>query len=660
MALLELNRLSFRYPESSVDALRSISLEIPEASYVAIVGKNGSGKSTLLRLLNGLRLPSSGSVKVRGLDTASQENLHRIRSDLCLVFQSPPDQLVSSVVEEDVAFGPENLGLAPEEVRRRVDDALRRVGLEEERRRPTGFLSAGQQQRLAVAGALAMKPRCVAFDEATSMLDPAARVAILDLMDDLVSRGIAVIHVTHDMSEAARARRILVLEKGNLVFDGSPDALFGSDSDDFCAEDSLYPRAIAFGLDLPPAVSLALQLGLRPIARENAQGIAARIAGNFHAFPSGALRTVGPGATAPGIALLGSEASGTARPGAAASNWPLRASVTGTIPIPEAQSPAFVLEGASYVYLKATTNERKAISGLSFELPRGATLALVGRTGSGKSTALQLMNALAAPTSGKVLSFGIETTDKNADLKRLRTRAPLAIQRPESALFETYAGDDVAFGPRNLGLFGPRLIERVKKWMDAVALPYEAWRDRPIRSLSGGEKRKLVLAGVFALESDALLLDEPTSALDPAAKAELLGLLSAIGSSGKTLVTATHSMEEAARADFIAVFSGGDLAAFGSPAYVFYDAYDPAWEIGKPFAACVTEELKRQGFAFGGPSASGCERPLDLTSLISLLMRTMPSPETVPPPAAGIPLTAETALPPAAAMVGLQAGGGSA
>jgi energy-coupling factor transport system ATP-binding protein len=194
----------------------------------------------------------------------------------------------------------------------------------------------------------------------------------------------------------------------------------------------------------------------------------------------------------------------------------------------------------------------------------------------------------------------------------LRLGAPLSIQRPESALFETYAGDDVAYGPRNLGLKGPALVARVRESMESVGLPFEAYRDRLCRGLSGGEKRKLALAGVLALEPRALLLDEPTSALDPETKGAVDDLLFRKKRRGRTIVFASHSMEEAALADLVAVISGGELLALGPPRRIFYEDFEPGWGIGRPFACELALELERLGLPVG--------RPLDLEPLIALLL----------------------------------------
>jgi energy-coupling factor transporter ATP-binding protein EcfA2 len=601
MAFIELVRVSFSYEGSPRPAIDSISVSIEEGEYVAIIGPNGSGKSSFLRLLVGLRVPQKGSVHVAGLDSSVPTNARAVRSALNLVFQSPPDQIVSTVVEEDVAFGPENLGVPRIEIAKRIDEALTAVGLEEERYRPPQFLSAGQQQRLAVAGALAMKGHFIAFDEATAMLDPAARISLLDLIDSLSAQGVGILHVTHDMTEAARARRILVMEEGRIVFDGSPDALFGGGE-----------RA---GIVPPQAVTLARSFGLVPRASERAIDIASRLAMQYRSA----------NATGGGTEL---DVCGKGNPAAADSGRKIdtqeKLETTVKTANVETESdvryvdprssplPAFMFEKVAFSYLKGTVNECRAVESLSFSLPRASLIALVGRTGSGKSTILQLMNALAFPSEGRILSLGVETTARGTELRRLRTTAPLAIQRPESALFEFYAGDDVAFGPRNLGLSGTELANRVREAMGTVGLPFMEFRDRPTRSLSGGEARRLALAGVIALNPEALLLDEPTSALDPSAKRTLLDLILAQRDAGKTVVIATHSMEEAAAADVVLVVDNGRIVAIAPPRDLFYDLYDPDWALGRPFACEVVIALEKAGIRLEG-------RPLTLTELIDEL-----------------------------------------
>jgi energy-coupling factor transporter ATPase len=225
--------------------LDGIGLEIEKGSSLAILGVNGSGKSTLAKCMNALLIPAEGRVLVKGMDTAEEDHVWEIRSTVGMVFQNPDNQIVSTIVEEDVAFGPENLGVPPEEIRKRVDRALEAVGLYELRNRSSHDLSGGQKQREAIAGVLAMEPECVIFDESTAMLDPQGRKDVLTIIDGLRSRGITTILITHFMEEAARADRILILKKGKIIADGSPEAVFSREREIRSA-----------GLELPHAVRI--------------------------------------------------------------------------------------------------------------------------------------------------------------------------------------------------------------------------------------------------------------------------------------------------------------------------------------------------------------------------------------------------------------------
>lgn len=214
-----------------VRALDGLSLAVGHGEFVAIVGGNGSGKSTLAKHLNALLLPTEGAVLVEGLDTRDPRSVWDIRRRVGMVFQNPDNQIVATVVEEDVAFGPENLGLPPDEIGRRVDEALRTVGLAELSRREPHMLSGGQKQRVAIAGILAMRPACIVFDEATTMLDPEGRREVLETAHRLrKTEGLTILHITHNMEEAATADRVVVLSGGRIVLDGPPAEVF-SDAD---------------------------------------------------------------------------------------------------------------------------------------------------------------------------------------------------------------------------------------------------------------------------------------------------------------------------------------------------------------------------------------------------------------------------------------------
>jgi len=250
---ISINGLTYTYAVDSTPlslrALRDVSLNIETGEYVALIGANGSGKTTLARHLNGLLLPTQGTVQIAGRDTRDPAHLRMIRADVGMVFQSPEDQIVATIVEEDVAFGPENLGVPEGELPGRVRRALETVGMWEHRSRPPHLLSAGQQQRVAIAGALAMNPRCLVLDEATAMLDPAGRRELLHLLDDLHGAGMTIVAITHHMVEAVRAKRVIVLDRGAIALDGPPEVVF-SDA----------KRLAGLHLSLPPAAALAARM----------------------------------------------------------------------------------------------------------------------------------------------------------------------------------------------------------------------------------------------------------------------------------------------------------------------------------------------------------------------------------------------------------------
>lgn len=231
-------------------AVKGIDLEVKKGEFLVVLGHNGSGKSTIAKHINALVQPSSGTVMVDGLDTSKEENLWDIRSKAGMVFQNPDNQLVATIVEEDVAFGPENLGIEPKEIRKRVDDSLERVGMSEYKRHAPHLLSGGQKQRVAIAGVLAMKPECIVFDEPTAMLDPSGRKDVMNSIIDLNKNyGITIILITHYMDEAAMGDRIVVVDDGKIIMQGTPKKVF-----------SQVETMKKIGLDVPQVTELAYEL----------------------------------------------------------------------------------------------------------------------------------------------------------------------------------------------------------------------------------------------------------------------------------------------------------------------------------------------------------------------------------------------------------------
>lgn len=252
MSFIEFNNVSFSYPETEAQIIKNLSVSIDDGEMVAVLGHNGSGKSTFAKLINGLLTAQSGTVTVNGIDAANEQSRIDLLQQVGMVFQNPDNQIVASIVEEDVAFGPENLGVEPDEIRERIDNALKTVDMYEYRNKSPHNLSGGQKQRVAIAGILAMNPKCIILDEATAMLDPKGREEVMNkvkmLNDEL---GITIIYITHFMEEATLAKRVIVLDNGKIVLDGAPKEVF--------SHTDIIEQT---GLDLPQPCQLTKKMGI--------------------------------------------------------------------------------------------------------------------------------------------------------------------------------------------------------------------------------------------------------------------------------------------------------------------------------------------------------------------------------------------------------------
>ena len=472
-----------------------------------------------------------------------------------MVFQHPEDQIIATTVEEDVAFGPENLGLPADEIRQRVASAIAAVGLDEHRHRPPHLLSAGQMQRLALAGVLAMRPRCVIFDEATTMLDPAGRRMALELMSELRSAGMAVLLVTHNMYEATLADRAVVLNSGAVVFDGLPRELFSA------------PHLAGWGLELPPAAALARRL-LRffPQMPQYVLGMDELLA-NLPVCPP------------------------TGRPASIAEGYS-----------PDSHIPLIEVRDLEHTYMADTQLAHLALAGADLRVAAGRAHGLVGVTGSGKSTLLQHLNGLLRPQKGTVRVGPYLLNDLKLPTREVVRFAGLAMQNPEMQFFEQYVGDEIAYAPKQTGA-GEPLAQRVRWAMELVGLEFNAFKDRMTFTLSGGEMRKVALASVLALKPHILLLDEPTAGLDPHSRGEIIAALQCLAAQGMGLVLSSHQMEDVAEltADMTVLRKGRTVLA-GPVGQVFWQL-DRLGEMGlEPPAA--TQAAARL-FTLGWPLPEG-------------------------------------------------------
>ncbi len=515
--MFALDHVSLGYTQAD-PVLRDVSLQVERGMYVALLGANGSGKSTLARHLNGLLLPQAGQVRVDGLDTARPENILPIRMRVGMVFQNPDNQIVATTVEDDVAFGLENLGVAPGEIQERVTRALEATGLGDVRQRPPHLLSGGQKQRLAIASTLAMAQEAVILDEVTSSLDATGRRELLALVRSLHSRGGTILTVTHRMEEVLDAQHVFVLGQGRLVLQGTPREIFAR-----------ARELRELNLGVPDVAQIAGYLGARRpsissdcfTAQELLAELRGEIAGGDEAAPAGGEREVAAGDTG-GAAMI-------------------------------------EVAGLSHTYLRGTPLEHVGLRRADLEVRAGEAVAIVGATGSGKSTLMQHLNGLLRPQTGRVVSAGVDLTRRDADVLGLRRRVGLLFQNPEDQLFEQLVGDDIAFGPFRAKWPIDKVRDHVRVAMKEVGLDFDAFKDRPIFALSGGEKRKVALAGVLALRPQVLVLDEPTAGLDPKTAEDLLDVLGSLKAEGVSLVFVTHNLDEVlALADRIVILDEGE------------------------------------------------------------------------------------------------------
>lgn len=252
--MIECKNVTYKYENSDKDniklALNDISLQVKKGEFLVILGRNGSGKSTIAKHMNALLVPSSGKMYVNGLDTSDEKNIWSIRNNAGMVFQNPDNQIVATIVEEDVAFGPENLGIESSEIRKRVDDCLRKVNMYDYRKHAPHLLSGGQKQRVAIAGVLAMMPECIVFDESTAMLDPSGRREVINTIKEINGKyGITIVLITHYMEEAVEADRIIVMDDGKVIVEGVPRTIFSN-----------VEKMKTIGLDVPQMTELSYEL----------------------------------------------------------------------------------------------------------------------------------------------------------------------------------------------------------------------------------------------------------------------------------------------------------------------------------------------------------------------------------------------------------------
>ena len=587
--MIDCRGVSFSY-DGVTPALDGIDLNIEDGEFFCILGGNGSGKSTFAKHLNALLQPDAGTVRINGMDASDPELVYDIRSTVGMVFQNPDDQLVATLVEDDVAFGPENLGVPSAQIAQRVREALKGVGLVGFERHETHALSGGQKQRVALAGVLAMEPRVLILDEASSMLDPRGRKGLMKVCRALHDRGMTIVMITHFMEEAAEADRVAVFRAGRVAMLGAPEEIL-TRADELAQLNLDMPASCCLGRALrAKGVPVCAQVREVDMVAEIAQVYAERSGADVAGRPSASDSRVLDHASSAADGMVASEPvieishlshsySLSARE---RRRWRKRSTTVGA-------SGKQALWGND-------PNSPWALRDVSLTVRRGEFLGLAGHTGSGKSTLVQHLNGLIRPQEGSVCALGLDLSSKKG-AAAVKAKVGVVFQYPERQLFAETVAQDVAFGPRNLGLPQDEVVRRVATSLARMGLDLAAIGDKSPFELSGGQQRRVAFAGVLAMEPEVLVLDEPMAGLDPAARRDFLELIDRLHREGLTVVMVSHSMDDLANCcDRIVVMNEGAVFADGTPAQVFAHANElKSIGLGVPAAQRMALSLVQAG-----------------------------------------------------------------
>lgn len=587
--MIDCRGVSFSY-DGVTPALDGIDLNIEDGEFFCILGGNGSGKSTFAKHLNALLQPDVGTVRINGMDASDPELVYDIRSTAGMVFQNPDDQLVATLVEDDVAFGPENLGVPSAQIAQRVREALKGVGLVGFERHETHALSGGQKQRVALAGVLAMEPRVLILDEASSMLDPRGRKGLMKVCRALHDRGMTIVMITHVMEEAAEADRVAVFRAGRVAMLGAPEEIL-TRADELAQLNLDMPASCCLGRALrAKGVPVCAQVREADMVAEIAQVYAERSGADVAGRPSASDSRVLDHASSAADGMVASEpvieishlSHSYTLSARERRRWRKRSTAVGA-------SGKQALWGSD-------PNSPWALRDVSLTVRRGEFLGLAGHTGSGKSTLVQHLNGLIRPQEGSVCALGLDLSSKKG-AAAVKAKVGVVFQYPERQLFAETVAQDVAFGPRNLGLPRDEVVRRVATSLARVGLDLAAIGDKSPFELSGGQQRRVAFAGVLAMEPEVLVLDEPMAGLDPAARRDFLALIDRLHREGLTVVMVSHSMDDLANCcDRIVVMNEGAVFADGTPAQVFAHANElKSIGLGVPAAQRMALSLVQAG-----------------------------------------------------------------
>lgn len=547
--MIRAEQVRFQYKKRDVDGnviateeiLKGVDLTIKKGEFIALLGRNGSGKTTFSKQLNAILRPSEGTVTVDEMGTRDAEKLYDIRQHVGMVFQNPDNQMVAANVEEEVAFGPENLGMESDTIVARVKQALEQVRMWKRRKTAPNHLSGGQKQRIAIAGILAMHPDYIVLDEPTAMLDPKGRKEVMEALQRLnQEQEMTVILITHDMEEAALASRVILLADGQMRFDGRPEKFFGADA--LLAE---------MGMEAP------LSYRVRKLIDSD---VFEKKIGDARVEEA----TIDKREKVAEYDKTGREWEASSELVDKKKNKKAEAETD------KKNQDLLSLQHVSYIYSPGTAYEKVALDDVNLSLGKGEIVGLAGHTGSGKSTMIQLLNGLLKPTSGTVTFEGKDIHAKGYSGNYLRSKVGMVFQYPEHQMICDTVWEDVAFGPSKQGLTGEACETRVEEALRFVDLPEKYYQASPLQ-LSGGQKRRVAIAGVLAMHPEYIILDEPAAGLDATGKREIFDRIRRMSrEQGIGVLLVSHSMEDLAEyADRIIVLDDGKKILDDRPAQVF-------------------------------------------------------------------------------------------
>lgn len=556
-------------------AVDNVSLDVEPGDFIAILGHNGSGKSTLAKHINAILMPTEGTVYVAGMDTKDDKNLWSIRQQAGMVFQNPDNQIIATIVEEDVGFGPENLGVPTDEIWERVEKSLNAVGMIEYRHHSPTKLSGGQKQRVAIAGIMAMKPKCIVLDEPTAMLDPNGRKEVLATLRELNRQEkVTIILITHYMDEVICADKVFVMDNGKIALKGTPREVFSN-----------VDKIKGLGLDVPQVTEIAHKLKKKGAEFED--GVL-----TIDEFVEQLEKQLKQQPLQQEKLRLSESDSIINKPNE-------QTDVENVNTADNLENIIMTLDHINYTYSADTAFRIHALKDINLKLYEGQFIGIIGHTGSGKSTLIQHLNGLIKAESGRLLFRDKNIYDEDFVMPELRKKVGLVFQYPEYQLFEATVLEDVMFGPKNLGKSDEEAKQTAIEALKAVGADESLWDKSPFE-LSGGQKRRVAIAGVLAMETEVLILDEPTAALDPKGRDEILSLINNLHRERKiTIILVSHSMEDVAKyADRIIVMNKGQVAYDGTPDEVF-TYYKELEEIGlaAPQVTYLVAELRKRNIA---------------------------------------------------------------